>query len=117
MFVFAPAAPINFTNAAFIRLALETALGKSADPVRLVVIDASAVAALDYTGAQILIGLVRHLRARGIDVALARLGAERAMAEARRAGLVDALGPNHLFHSVEEAVRALRRAVPPAPGA
>ena len=117
VFVFAPAAPINFTNASYIRQALETALAKGAGGVRLVVIDASAVAALDYTGAQILIGLVRRLRARSVDVALARLGAERAMTEARRSGLLDVLGPNHLFHSVEAAVRALRRAAPPAPGA
>jgi hypothetical protein len=41
--VFAPGAPINFTNAAYVRGRLNDAIGAMADPCRLVVIEASGV--------------------------------------------------------------------------
>ena len=62
---------------------------------------------IDYTGAERLIDSIGRLRSRGIDVALARLEADRAMAAAQRSGLLDALGADHVFHSAEEAVRSL----------
>ena len=105
--VFAPAAPINFTNAGYVRARLLAILAAAPPPVRLVVIEASGVAVIDYTGGQILQRLVVQLRAQGIDVAMARMGAERARRTAARSGLLAKIGPDHLFHSVEEAVRRL----------
>jgi len=105
--VFAPAAPINFTNAGYITARLDAAIERASGPVKLVVIDASGIAVIDYTGAQMLLQLIRRLRKTGTDVALARLAAVRAEATAARSGLLDTLGADHVFHSVEEAVRAL----------
>ena len=76
--MFAPAAPLNFTNAAFIRGRLMSAIAQARTPVRLVVIEASGVTDIDYTGANVLRQVVETLRAKGIQVALARLSAERA---------------------------------------
>jgi MFS superfamily sulfate permease-like transporter len=104
--VFAPAAPLTFINANFVRAQLDKALAASRD-TRLVVIEASGITQIDYTGALGLIGTITRLRKRGIDVALARLEADRAADAAERSGLLDTLGPGHVFHSVEEAVRAL----------
>jgi hypothetical protein len=42
---------------------------------------------------------------------VARLEAVRAERGFRRHGLIAAIGEDHIFHSVEEAVRALRPAV------
>ena len=110
--VFAPAAPLTFINANFIRAQLDKALAETPD-ARLVVIEGSGITQIDYTGALSLIGTIDRLRKRGIDVALARLEADRAAAAAARSGLLDALGPGHMFHSVDEAVRALAPGRPP----
>ena len=104
--VFAPAAPLTFINASFVARQLDKALAETQD-TRLVVIEATGITQIDYTGALGLIGTITRLRKRGIDVALARLEADRAAAAAGRSGLLDTLGPGHVFHSVEEAVRAL----------
>jgi MFS superfamily sulfate permease-like transporter len=62
---------------------------------------------IDYTGSQVLQQTIASLRARGIEVALARLSDVGAQLEAKRTGLIAAIGPEHVFRSVEEAVRRL----------
>ena len=104
--VFAPAAPINFTNARFIfRQLNELAAGKPR--LRLIVLDASGVTNIDYTGAQLAIQAVRAFRRNGVTVALARLSARPAEIQAERTGLLAAVGRDHVFLSVENAVRRL----------
>jgi MFS superfamily sulfate permease-like transporter len=76
-------------------------------PVRLVVIEANSLVDIDYTAAQVLGGVIRRLREQGIDVAFARLESVRAQRAFARLGLEKLIGPDHLFQSVEEAVRAL----------
>jgi sulfate permease, SulP family len=107
--VFAPAAPIYFTNAEYICERLKAAVAAAESPVRLVVIEATGVIDIDYTGSQILQDTIAQLRAAEIDVAIARLEAERAEAAASQTGLFEAVGPDHRFRSVEEAVRALSK--------
>jgi SulP family sulfate permease len=106
--VFAPAAPLSFTNAAFIRAQLKAAIERAATPVKLVVIEASGMIDIDYTGAEMLIRYIAFLREQGIDMAMARLSAERAAAQAQRTGLLDAFGRDHVFHSVEDAIRTIK---------
>ena len=43
----------------------------------------------------------------GVDVAMARMEAQRARAAAAQTGLLDTVGEDHLFRSVQEAVTAL----------
>ncbi len=105
--VFAPAAPLNFTNAVFVCRLLQKTATRASAPVQLVVIEASGMIDLDYTGSRILQQTVSALRAQGIDVALARLSAERAQRQAARTGLLKALGAARVFKSVEDAVRAM----------
>jgi SulP family sulfate permease len=62
---------------------------------------------IDFTGAELLRERIEMLRGSGITVALARLESVRAIRAARRTGLIESLGPDHVFRSVEEAVRAL----------
>jgi MFS superfamily sulfate permease-like transporter len=109
--VFAPAAPLTFVNADYVCDQLDRALSERSD-VRLLVIEASGVALIDYTASQALIQTINRLRRRNIDVALARLESKRSAASANRSGLLAALGADHVFHSVEEAVRALGPAQP-----
>jgi SulP family sulfate permease len=106
--VFAPGAPINFTNAFYVRGKLMEAIASMREPCRLVVIEANGVINIDFTGAQILQQLIGDLRRRDIDVALSRLESERAHHAAARTGVITVLGEDHVFRSVEDAVRAFR---------
>nr|WP_294511536.1 SulP family inorganic anion transporter [uncultured Rhodopila sp.] len=108
LLVFAPAAPLNFTNASFVRGQLAATIERARTPVRMVVIEASGVTDIDYTGAAVLRQMVEALRAKGIQVALARLSAERAYEQAVRTGVLEAFGPKRVFRSVEDAVRSFK---------
>ena len=101
-------APLSFLNAYGFQQAIQR-LPEAG--IRLVVIEANAIVEIDYTGAKILGDVVKRLRADGVDVAFARLESVRAQQSFARQGLATLVGRDHLFHSVEEAVRAL------APGA
>jgi MFS superfamily sulfate permease-like transporter len=106
--VFAPGAPINFTNAYYIRDKLQAAIANLPEPCRLVVIEANGVINFDFTGADIVQQMITELRGQGIDVMLARMESEMAQHAAERAGLLTLLGPNHVFRSVEDAIQAFR---------
>ena len=85
--VFAPAAPLNFTNAERICGKIKSAIAAQHPPVQLLVIEANGIIEIDYTGAQILRRVVTELRATNIVVALARLSDERAQAPGPPHGL------------------------------
>jgi sulfate permease, SulP family len=105
--VFAPAAPLNFSNAQRIRGDIEKAIAAKRPPVKLLVIEASGIIDIDYTGSNILQQAFADLKAKGIVVAIARLSDARAQGQAGRSGLIEAVGADHVFHSVEDAVRKL----------
>lgn len=105
--VFALAAPLNFTNAQFVRRRLEAALAAAPLPVRLVVLEASGMIDVDYTGGRGAAALVARLRRQGSDVALARLSSEPGRSAAARTGLLAAIGADREFRSVQEAIDAL----------
>ena len=81
------------------------AIAAKEDPYHYLIIEAHGVIDIDFTGSEMLQNLITELRGRGVDVALARMSSERALAAARRTGLIAALGEDHIFRSVEEAVR------------
>src|SRR4029077_4954366 len=105
--VFAPAAPLNFSNAEHICGKIKSAIAAKHPQVQLLVIEANGIIEIDYTGAQILRRVVTELQATKIVVALARLLDERAQAQAHRTGLIETIVPERVFMSVEEAVRKL----------
>jgi len=105
--VFAPSAPLNFTNAEHICSKIISAIAAQSAPVKLLVIEANGIIDIDYTGSLTLSRAITNLRARSIDVAIARLSDGRARAQARRTGLIDAIGLDRVFMSVEEAVQTL----------
>jgi hypothetical protein len=97
--VFAPDAPLNFTNAERICGKIKSAIAAKRPPVKLLVIEANGIIDIDYTGSQILRRAIAELRAMNIIVALARLSDERAQAQANRSGLIEAIGPDRVFLS------------------
>ena len=109
--VFAPAAPISFLNAERICGAINQAIASRQQPVTLLVIEASGIIDLDYTGAQTLRAALAGLQARHITVAIARLSSAAGQVQAHRTGLIATVGEDKVFMSVEEAVRKLHHRV------
>ena len=115
LLVFAPAAPITFTNAQFIAARLRAAVAEAQPAVKLLVIECGGVIYLDYTGSQVLARTLGALRQEGIVVAFARLSDERAREAVTRTGLLETVGKDHVFKSVYEAVVALGGSLPGGP--
>jgi sulfate permease, SulP family len=99
-------APLSFLNAYDFRRGIEHAIARQG-AVRLVVLEAGSIVAIDYTAADVLAGVIRSCRAQGADFAVARLESVRAQEAFQSFGLVELLGADHIFHSVEEAIRTL----------
>jgi MFS superfamily sulfate permease-like transporter len=96
-------APLSFLNAYAFQAQLESVGAQ----VRLVVIEAGSLVEVDYTAAKTLADAIVALRAKGVNVAVARLESLQAQQAFREKKLADLLGPGRLFITVEEAVRAL----------
>src|SRR5262249_35242184 len=111
--VFATAAPLTFTNAQYISDKIMSALAAAPAPVKLLVIEASGMIDIDYTGSQIFQQTIAEPRARSIDVAIARLSDPRAQAQESQTGLVAARAPARHFRTVAETVRPRRPGAKP----
>ncbi len=106
--VFAPAAPLTFINARRIVERLTLTMASAPQPVRLLVLECSGVLEVDYSGAEIVATAIEAFCARGIAVALARLGNANTRREALRAGFLEPFG-HRIYLSVQEAVDAFAR--------
>jgi sulfate permease, SulP family len=103
--------PLFFADANRFRDALNELLSSNREPVRALVVDATAISQTDTDGADIVIQIAGDLRARGISLAFAHL--EPAILELwTRAGVLDAIGPDRVFETVREAVKALEASRP-----
>ena len=98
-------APLSFLNAPGFRGDVDKVL-KTEQP-KLVVIEASGMVEIDFTAAQVLLDVVKACREQNVTLAVARLESTRAQDAFERFHLYDALPREHVFHSVEEAVRRL----------
>lgn len=107
-------APLFWVNAA---IAEELVMQEvdAAPLTRVVILDLEATHQLDTTSADALANLIRELRARGVDLYLVRV-MHLVRGVLRRAGLMDQLGPDHIWHSISQGVRAARRLEELTPG-
>ena len=101
-------APLSFLNAYPFRSDMMALLQSARQKARLIVLEATGIVEIDFTAAQILSDIIRTCRAAGVDFAIARLESVRAQDAIARFGIAPLLGTDHLFHSVEEAIRAGR---------
>ncbi len=102
-------APLSFLNAYSFEHGVLELIARRAKRPNLVVLEASSIIAIDFTAAELVAGIIRHCRSAGVVLAVARLESVRAQAAFREFGLLDLLGADRLFLSVEDAVRALAR--------
>jgi len=99
-------APLSFLNAYEFQGQIR-AFAAATPVLKLIVLEAHAVADIDYTGAKVLADVANRFAQAGVAFAIARMESVRAQESFERNQLAAAIPPDHLFHSVEEAVAAL----------
>lgn len=102
------AAPLYFANADHFRAEMHramTATEPDAEP-KLLVLDAAAMGDIDYTGALALRHVLDDLDRGGVAFAMAR-AVGKVPTNLARSGLLERIGRDHLFHTVDDAVRTL----------
>jgi MFS superfamily sulfate permease-like transporter len=98
-------APLLFANAQTFKRGMIDTIDAYDTPPLLVVLEASGIADIDFTAAEALVEVIGHCRAAKIRFAVARLESVRARTALDCFGVLAELGPNYLFHSVDEAVK------------
>ncbi len=99
-------APLFYANATPVAESIKSLVGSAVTTPRAVILDVAANAELDITSSEKLLELVSTLRSAGVDFALA--GVRTPVIEnARRSGVLAAIGEDHSFRTIDEAVRAL----------
>ena len=100
-------AQLYYANALTARDELKALLEQAQPPVQAVILDAAGQDALDITSAETLRGLVAGLKQQGIEIYVAELHAP--LREfAARTGLLQAIGEDHLFPTIDAAVRQVQ---------
>jgi high affinity sulfate transporter 1 len=99
-------APMYYANALTVRDKAKAMMEESETPLRAVILDASVQDELDITSAEVLEGLVKELQGQGIAVYVAELHAP-VREFGRRTGLLDLIGEENVFPTVDLAVRSI----------
>lgn len=106
--VLRPDGPLFWANATPVTQRIR-ALARRRERLRAVVLDLEATNQMDTTTAERLAALLADLRSDGVDLHLVRVfGNVRDVLT--RSGLLDELGPDHLWHSIAAGVKAARAA-------
>ena len=100
-------APLFFLNAEIFRKTLDDAVLGASQPVRAIILEASNIVEIDFTGAQTLIATVHFWSDRGVAFYIARLESLRAQQAIEKYGILPLLGAAQTFQSVNEAVRRI----------
>jgi sulfate permease, SulP family len=98
-------APLFFANARFLREQVHKLVNDAAVPVRMIVLDCGAMFDLDVTAAETLEDLKRDLDDRGVMLALAEPHAPMRQV-LQRSGVLQMVGEQNVFATVDESVRA-----------
>jgi MFS superfamily sulfate permease-like transporter len=101
-----------YANAASFTAKARQLVQESPSPVRWLVIDASAITGIDFSGASALTELEQDLTKNGVVLALARfqpIAGGKAEERLKRLGLIKSIGPDRIFSSRSACVEAYRR--------
>jgi SulP family sulfate permease len=98
-------APLSFFNAEEFRADLAGVLTDVS--TKLIVLEASGIAEIDFTAAQALKDVIQRCRDRRVTFAVARLESVRARGALVRFGVMDLLKAEYVFRSVDEAIKSL----------
>jgi MFS superfamily sulfate permease-like transporter len=101
-------APMYYANALTARDRLKAMIRDASPPPTAIVFDGEGQDELDLTSARVLRGLVTELRGRGLEVCFANVHGP-VLGRARETGLLEAVGVDRVFATVDLAVRALEQ--------
>jgi SulP family sulfate permease len=99
-------APLWYGNADYIRLRVRGIVDSVDPPVHAFILNVNAMSDIDFTGARALGDLAAELQARGVTLAIAR-ASHLVHHDLKHSGLLQTIGPDRLFATVEDAVSAL----------
>jgi sulfate permease, SulP family len=100
------ASPLYFANAANFRIQVDKALRHPSSCPNVFVLDVVGMHDIDFTGARVLNDVLDELDRQHITFALTSAG-NRLRENLARSGLLKRIGPDRLFPSVDDAVKAL----------
>jgi len=97
-----------FSNAAaFSQQARELLWARTDPPASVLVVDCEQMADMDVTGAEEIVSLHEELQAADVELRLARLHGA-ALVTAEKAGVIDAIGEDHVMPTIRSAGQAFR---------
>jgi MFS superfamily sulfate permease-like transporter len=102
-------APVWYANASHVVERIKNAVAAAPSSVHSLVIDANAISDVDYTGARTLGQLISELHSQEVQVGVAR-ASHTVHHDLKHAGLLQEIGTEHVFASVEEAVSTMAAA-------
>jgi SulP family sulfate permease len=102
-------AQLYYANALTVRDRIKGMISEMETPPRAVIFDSVTQDQLDVTTTDAIRGLVKELRGRGIGVYLAETHAP-VLEHARKTGLLESIGEDHVFATVDLAVRSIEAA-------
>jgi MFS superfamily sulfate permease-like transporter len=100
-------APLFYANAAPMRDRIKKLVGRAQPLPHTVILDTGANDALDVTAAEALEEIAHALHSAGIELVLADVHSPVARM-AGRARVIETIGSEHVFHTVDDAVRSSR---------
>jgi SulP family sulfate permease len=100
------ATPLWFANAVHFKEEVERSLSETSGPTRVLVLDTVGMSDLDFTGMRSLGQLLDRCDREHIEFAIARAG-DHVQRSLERSGLLQRIGADHLFSTVDAAVTAL----------
>jgi len=97
-------APMYYANALTVRERAKAIIADAQPPIRAVVLDAAGQDSLDITSADVLKALLVELKGKGIELYVAEMHAP-IREFAQRTGLLEIISQDHVFPTVDAAVR------------
>ncbi len=107
------ATPLWFANAVHFRDEVERALSNAGTATRVLILDTIGMTDLDFTGTRALAQVVERCEREHIDFGIARAG-DRVRRSMDRSGLLQRIGMDHCFPTVDAAVLAMTTGETPA---
>jgi high affinity sulfate transporter 1 len=109
-------AQLYYANALTVRERVKALVAGAAQPPRVVILDSTSQDQIDLTSAEMIKSMMHELRASGIEIYFADVHAP-VLAYARKTGLLQAIEEDHIFPTLDLAVRQAETLVGLPPGA
>ena len=97
-------APLFFLNAETFHRTVSATVQGAPQPVHAVVLEASSIVEIDFSGAQTLLSMIEKWKTQGVTFYIARLESVRAQKALEKFGILQQMGEQKIFHSVSDAV-------------